>query len=218
MASETVANEVRKAVARGKPVIVSMGNTAASGGYWIAMNATRIVAQPATLTGSIGVIAGKPVFAEAWNKLGVTWAEIPGGENAGFWSMNLPYTDAERARLEAILDDLYGAFTKGVADGRKLSPEEVDRLARGRVWLGATAVGNGLVDKLGGFDEAVGLIRQELGLPGDAPVSLEPFPPRRSAFEELADWVQNGIGVTAAEIMKGVLTRLTVSAALPTFR
>ena len=94
VASETIRRAVLEVRAAGKPVIVSMGNAAASGGYWIAMGADRIVAQPATLTGSIGVIAGKPVLEEAWRKLGVNWAEISRGANAGLWSINRPFSDA----------------------------------------------------------------------------------------------------------------------------
>lgn len=174
--SETVAHAVRRAIGQGKPVVVSMGNAAASGGYWIAMGASRIVAQPGTLTGSIGVLAGKPVLAEAWEKLGVGWASFARGENAGMWSLNEDYDAAERARLEHLLDALYGSFKAGVADGRGMRPEQVEKLARGRVWLGSEAAGLGLVDRQGGLLEALEEARDAAGLPEGEPLAVRLLP------------------------------------------
>ena len=138
VASETIRRALLQARAAGKPVIVSMSNTAASGGYWIATGADRIVAQPATLTGSIGVIAGKPVLEEAWRKLGVNWAEITRGTSAGLWSINQPYSDEARARVDALVGWLYDRFTRLVSNARHMPPG-----ARGRT--GARA-------RLGGRD------------------------------------------------------------------
>lgn len=177
VASETIAHAVRGLRQAGKPVVVSMSNAAASGGYWIAMDANRIVAQPGTLTGSIGVIAGKPALNEAWDRLGVRWAEITRGANASIWSLNQPYSEQERARVEAIVGQLYGDFKAGVARGRQLPADKVDVLAKGRVWAGATALGLGLVDELGGLAEAQAALRRELALPEGAPLALEPWPP-----------------------------------------
>ena len=116
VASETIARAVRRAVEAGKPVIVSMGDTAASGGYWIAMSSTAIVAQPGTLTGSIGVVAGKMVFRDL-ERLDVRWGSVQRGDNADMWSPLEGYDAAGRARLQAFLDQVYEAFISGVARG-----------------------------------------------------------------------------------------------------
>lgn len=176
VASETIARGVRRLRDAGKPVIVSMSNAAASGGYWIAMDATRIVSQPATLTGSIGVIAGKPNLAGAWERLGVRWAEIPRGEAAGIWSLNRPFDEADRARVDAIVGDLYDSFTAGVARGRGLAPERVGEIAKGRVWTGEQALELGLVDELGGIGTALSAVRRTLELPPEAPLDIELLP------------------------------------------
>ena len=149
-----------------------MSNTAASGGYWIAAGADRIVAQPATLTGSIGVIAGKPVLEEAWRKLGVNWAEVTRGANADIWSLNRPYSPEAQARVDALVGWLYDRFTQLVAQARDLPPERVRELARGRVWAGETAASLGLVDEIGGFDVALAAVRRSLQLPPDASLAV----------------------------------------------
>ena len=153
-----------------------MSNTAASGGYWLAMAADHIVAQPGTLTGSIGVVAGKPVLAEAWRKLGVNWAEITRGANADIWSINQPYSAEARARVDALVGWLYDRFTRLVSDARLLPQQRVEELAKGRVWAGATAAELGLVDEVGGLDEALAAVRRSLKLPVDAPLAIETRP------------------------------------------
>jgi protease-4 len=190
VASETIARGVRRVREAGKPVIASMGNAAASGGYWIAMDATRIVAQPATLTGSIGVVAGKPTLAGVWDKLGVNWAEIDRGANASIWSLNLPYSPQARARVEAIVDSLYGDFTAGVARGRSLPLDRVQAIAKGRVWTGETAKGLGLVDELGGLDTALLAVRRELGLPEGAALDIEPLPRPDNPLKAALRWLR----------------------------
>jgi protease IV len=206
VASETIARGVRRVRDAGKPVVVSMGNAAASGGYWIAMDASRIVAQPATLTGSIGVVAGKPVLAEVWDKLGVNWAEIGRGDNASIWSVNLPYSAQGRARVEAILDQLYGSFKAGVARGRGMPAEKVDMIAKGRVWTGETARELGLVDELGGLGEAQAALRRELGLPAEAPLAVELWP--RSSNPVLALLRRFGSQAAAVSRVVGYFDRL----------
>lgn len=183
--SETVAREVARLAAAGKPVVVSMGNAAASGGYWIAMGAAHIVAQPGTFTGSIGVIAGKPVLAGSWDRLGVQWETVERGRNAGFLSLNRPFDALGRARLEASVDALYARFKAGVAQGRGLTAAEVEALAQGRVWLGGQALGLGLVDELGGIPAARAAAARLLGLPADAAVELRRYPPAPSPLERL---------------------------------
>ena len=176
VASETIRRAVQRVRIENKPVIVSMGNTAASGGYWIAVSADRIVAQPGTLTGSIGVVAGKPVLEEAWRKLGVNWAEIGRGSNADIWSINEPYSAEARARVDAVVGWLYDRFTRLVSDSRLMPQQRVRELAKGRVWAGETAAGLGLVDELGGLDVALAAARRSLRLPPDAPVAVEVRP------------------------------------------
>ena len=172
VASETIRRALLEVRAAGKPVIVSMSNTAASGGYWIAAGADRIIAQPATLTGSIGVLAGKPVLEEAWRKLGVNWAEVTRGANADIWSINKPYSAEAQARVDALVGWLYDRFTKLVSDARDMPPDRVRELARGRVWAGEAAAALGLVDELGGFDVALAAVRKSLQLPPDAPLDI----------------------------------------------
>jgi protease-4 len=180
VASETIRRALLEVRAAGKPVIVSMGNTAASGAYWLAMGADWIVAQPATLTGSIGVIAGKPVLEEAWRRLGVNWAEISRGANAGEWSINRPFSDATRARVDALVGWLYDRFTGLVAEARDLPTERVGQIARGRVWAGEMALRLGLVDQLGGVDEALAAVRHSLSLPPDAALAIVTRPVERN--------------------------------------
>ena len=193
VASESIAALVRAAKAAHKPVVVSMGNTAASGGYWIAMAADRIVAEPGTITGSIGVIAGKPVVGDALARLGASVTELDRGQNAGFQSLTRPWSPTEQARIDTVLDDLYASFVDGAAQGRHLPRDEVEALARGRVWSGAAAKGHGLVDRLGGMDVAMGEIRARLGLPADAELALEDYPRPQSILSEVADLAGQGL-------------------------
>jgi len=186
VASETVAHEIERARATGKPVIVSMGNAAASGGYWISAAADHIVAQPTTFTGSIGVIAGRPVLAEALNQLGVTTEAVVRGENARLWSLAATLDDAAAQKIDESVDGLYDSFVAHVASSRGMSEDEVEQVARGRVWLGAAALDNGLVDSLGGIYEALGQVRQALGLNIDAELSLQPYPRPKSPLEQLS--------------------------------
>jgi protease-4 len=207
VASETIGHQVRRAVEHGKPVIVSMGDVAASGGYWIAMDASKIVAEAGTLTGSIGVFAGKPVLSGLWEDIGVNWGRVQRGANADMWSTDLDYDARGRARLEAFLDQIYGAFVGGVARGRSLPEAEVQKAAQGRVWTGAQAKALGLVDELGGFSRALELARQAIGVAADRPIELRVFPPRRSPFEEVLDLLHGGpLGLAAARTwLRGLL-------------
>ncbi len=184
-ASEAIRRAVVKARAHGKPVIVSMGDTAASGGYWIAMNADRIIASPGTITGSIGVVAGKMSADALSERLGVHWGVVEEGRNAGMWSPFQSFSPSEQDRLTAILDSTYATFLAKVADARKLSPEKVRDAAKGRVWTGAQALELGLVDELGDTETALARVRETLGLAVGAPVSLEPYPPPKSTLEEI---------------------------------
>ncbi len=157
VASEVVWREVARAREAGKPVVASFGNVAASGGYYVAAGADHIVCQPGTVTGSIGVVTGKLVDRAAWEKTGVRFDEVHAGEHAAMWSADRPFTDGERARLEAGLDAVYDAFKARVETGRSLTPAAVEAAARGRVWAGDHAHRLGLVDELGGLARAVGV-------------------------------------------------------------
>jgi protease-4 len=173
-ASDAIWREVVLARGSGKPVIVSMGNVAASGGYYVSMAADTIVALPGTITGSIGVLTGKPVVSGLLDRVGIGMGSVAEGANARMASITKDFSDAEWERINASLDHIYGDFTAKVAEGRDLPLERVDELARGRIWTGADAKENGLVDELGGLDHALDLARERAGLPADAPV--RPFP------------------------------------------
>jgi protease-4 len=185
VASETIWRETVRAQKAGKPVIVSMGDLAGSGGYYVAAGATKIVAQPGTLTGSVGVIAGKVVTRKLWEKLGISWDWVGYGENAGMFSLIEDFTPAQRQRFETELDSVYGTFKSRVAEGRHMTADQVEAIAKGRVWTGEEALEKGLVDALGGYGTALALAREAAGLPPDAPVELVPFPPQRGALDLL---------------------------------
>jgi protease IV len=191
VASDTIWREIVLAKAK-KPIIVSMGNTAASGGYFLAMPADRIFAQPATITGSIGVIMGKLVFAGAFDKLDVNWSRISFGESAGMFSATTEFSPRELARLNELIDAAYADFTTKAAQGRGKDVAELERSARGRVWTGADALKAGLVDELGGFSRAIDYTKEKLGLQASEPVWLVPFPAPRDPWESLLDAIQDG--------------------------
>ncbi|HLU72770.1 MAG TPA: signal peptide peptidase SppA [Nonomuraea sp.] len=173
VASDTVWREVvltRKV----KPVIVSMGDVAASGGYFVSMAADVIMAQPGTLTGSIGVFGGKPVLSELLEKIGVNTEQVAEGANAGMFSTSRGFSAEQWARIDAWLDRIYDDFVGKVAQGRGLTRERAHELARGRVWTGADAREGGLVDELGGLEDALQLARKRAGLAQDAPVRVYP--------------------------------------------
>jgi protease-4 len=199
VASETIGAAIRRAKDAGIPVIVSMGDVAASGGYWIAMYADRILAAPTTLTGSIGVIVGKPAFGAFLDDLGIDIASATRGPNAGLGSVFEPWSERQLAKVESLVDELYEAFLEGVARGRDMEIAEVRAVAGGRVWLGDEAVAQGLVDQLGGFNEAVTVVREVLELEPDAVLSLRTYPrptgPFPAVFEALGD-----LSRTAAEL------------------
>lgn len=176
-ASETIWREVLRAKQAGKPIIVSMGDVAGSGGYYIAAAADKIVAEPATLTGSIGVVGGKVLIGGLAEKLGVTWDGAQIGRNADIDSIVDDFTPQERASFEHSLDYVYDVFKERVAQGRKLGADAVEAAAKGRVWTGEDAKARGLVDALGGFHEALALARQAAGMAADSAVTLKTFPP-----------------------------------------
>lgn len=174
--SETMWREVVRAVADGKPVVASMGDVAGSGGYYMSVGASRIVAHPGTVTGSIGVIAQKPVLARAKDKIGIDVETLSTGKHAGLQSFNHEFDPSEAAVFSAWLDRIYDDFTSKVAAGRRMTREAVHEVARGRIWSGADARERGLVDDLGGYDVALRHVRELAGLGADEPLRVIDYP------------------------------------------
>jgi protease-4 len=170
VASDTVWREVGLVRDAGKPVVVSMGKVAGSGGYFVACPADVIVAHPATLTGSIGVLGGKPVLAELMDKVGLGTGAVSRGAHSRMFSPRVGFTDDERARMSEWLDEVYEVFVTKVAAGRGMSRDAVHDVAKGRVWTGSDAARIGLVDELGGLRDATRIARERAGLPDDAPL------------------------------------------------
>jgi protease-4 len=170
VASDTIWHEVCRVRDAGKPVVVSMGQVAASGGYYIACPADAIVALPSTLTGSIGVFGGKMVVRELLDRLGLTTGTVSHGARSLMYSPRRGFSDDERERLASMIDAIYDDFVAKVARGRGRPVAEIEPIARGRVWTGSDALGIGLIDELGGLRDAIGIARSRAGLPVDAPV------------------------------------------------
>ncbi|HUF23560.1 MAG TPA: signal peptide peptidase SppA [Vicinamibacterales bacterium] len=170
-----------------KPVVASMGDVAASGGYYVAMPANAIVAQPGTLTGSIGVVVGKFALRGTMEKLGVGIEGVESGKYAGMLSPVRPYTADERARVMAQMQATYDTFVEKVADARASTPEKIDAIAQGRVWTGRQARDLGLVDELGGLWDAIAIAKQRAKIDPGRHVELDVYPPRRSFYELMAN-------------------------------
>ena len=198
VASDAIWREFQQAREAEKPVIVSMGNVAASGGYFVSMPATKIVAQPGTITGSIGVLAGKLVTGEFWKRhLGITWDEVHTNANATMWTGVQDYTPKQREKLEQVLDRIYLDFTGKVAAARDLTTSQVEQVAGGRIWSGADAMAHGLVDTLGGLELAVRLAREEAGLDPQEPSTLRVYPRPKPLLEQLLERLDTGAGAQA---------------------
>jgi protease-4 len=186
VASDAIWREVLKAKEAGKPVIASMGNIAASGGYFVSMAADKIVAQPGTITGSIGVIVGKLLTRDFWlEHIGVSWDEVHTSDNAALWTSTQDYSPQQWQKVQDFLDRVYDDFTAKVAEGRQMSVEEVLKVAKGRVWTGADAKQRGLVDELGGFDVALRMACTEAGLDPNKPFKVTVFPRPKPLIETL---------------------------------
>lgn len=180
---------------KAKPVIVSMSDVAGSGGYWIAMPATKIVAQPQTLTGSIGVLAGKFSIDGLMSKLGVTAERLVFGEHADEYSPFRPFTDGEKKVLNDELLWTYGQFLTRAAEGRGLTREAVDAVGKGRVWTGRQAKDLKLVDELGGLTMAIGLAKKEANISADEDVGLDVWPRKRTLWQVLTGRAGLGLDV-----------------------
>jgi protease-4 len=174
-----------------RPLVVSMSDLAASGGYWIAMAAPYIVAQPGTLTGSIGVITGKFVTGGVYQKLGANIDGVSFGKNANIASPARPFNDSERAKIEAMMQDTYDEFVEKAAQARNMPPEKLDAIAQGRVWTGRQAKAIGLVDELGGLAQAIAAAKQRAKIAADSDVEIVVYPPRRSVYELLSEGLRS---------------------------
>ena len=175
-----------------RPLVTSMSDLAASGGYYISLPGQVIVAQPGTLTGSIGIYTGKIVTGGALEKLGVTSDTVKAGANADIYSPFSRFTPEQRERVQAFMKGFYDGFVDKVAQSRHTTPQKIDAIAQGRVWTGAQARERGLVDALGGLDEAIAIAKQRARIPADEDVEIVTYSPRRSIYEALADQFRGG--------------------------
>jgi protease-4 len=176
-----------------KPVIISMSNTAASGGYWMSTAANAIIAQPTTLTGSIGVFGGKFNAEKLFDKLGINWATVSDHDNSDLWSISKPYSDVSRQKIDGMMAYTYQQFIRRVAEGRKMPPDQVEKIAQGRVWTGEQALKIGLVDKLGDLETAVDTAKSMAKISEQRSISLEIFPKPLNPFQQLMKFVKQGI-------------------------
>jgi protease IV len=210
VASDAIWREVVRARQAGKPVIVSMGNLAGSGGYFVAMAADKIVAEPGTITASIGVLGGKMLTSGLWDKVGLSWDEVHQGENATMFTGTQDYTPAEWGRFQAWLDRVYVDFTSKVAEGRKLPQEKILEIAKGRIWSGQDAKNLGLVDELGGYDTALKLVKKAVGVPEGDDVKIVVYPRPKTLLESVIarrgsdNSDKEAVGQTLARILQVV--------------
>jgi protease-4 len=176
-----------------KPVVVSMGDLAASGGYYISMASDVIVAQPTTITGSIGVFGGKFTLHGLYDKIGITKEILTRGQHADIFSEYRPWNDEERAKFRSMMVAFYQDFIRRAAEGRKKSVDEIDAVAQGRVWTGAEALDRGLVDRLGGLDMALGIAKERAHIGKDQEVNLVVLPERKGLIETILERQDEGV-------------------------
>jgi protease-4 len=184
IASDDILREA-KLLSQKKPLVVSMSDVAASGGYFVGMTGDSVLAYPNTITGSIGVIYGKVNLRGLYDKLGIRQEMLTRGRFAGIDSEYEPLSDAARKKLREGVDAVYKTFVQHVADARKRPYGEIDKLAQGRVWLGSQAKENALVDELGGLDRAIELIRAKAKIPAGEKIALAVYPQPRSILDQL---------------------------------
>jgi protease-4 len=187
-----------------RPLVTSMSDLAASGGYYIAMAGHAIVAQPGTLTGSIGIYSGKMVLADAVGKIGITEEPVTAGANANIYSPFDRFTPAQRDKVQDFMQSFYDTFVEKAAESRHTTPERIDAVGQGRVWTGEQALGKGLVDALGGLDAAVALAKQRAKIPADEEVQLVVYPPRRSLYEVLTQQFRGEGALSLGALLPGI--------------
>ncbi len=198
VASDEILHEL-KLLAGAKPLVISMSDVAASGGYFISMTGDPVVSYPDTITGSIGVLYVRPNFHGLYDKLGIQEDEISRGKLAAMDSLYSPLTDAAAQKLHDSIEATYRSFVGKVAAARKKSYDQVDPIAQGRVWMGSQARQNGLVDQLGTLDQAIALVRGKAKLSPAGETNLVMYPPRRSLFDVLANASPDAAAEAAAE-------------------
>ncbi len=208
IASDDILREM-KLLGKKKPLVISMADVAASGGYYISMTGDPIVAYPDTITGSIGVIYGKINLRGLYDKLGIQKETLKRGRFADIDSDYQPLSDAGREKLRESIGSVYRGFLVRVAEARKRKPEEIDALGQGRVWMGAQARERGLVDELGGLDRAIALLRAKAQIPAEERIRLAPFPPKRWLIDMLlARSAESVIDARLRELLGGFDLRL----------
>jgi protease-4 len=186
-----------------------MGDVAASGGYYIACNASKIVAEPTTITGSIGVFAGKPVVKGFYDWLGITNEYVMRGKNSGIFRETEKWTPEERAKMEQQTNNIYfNNFLPKVSKGRNMDMERANSLGQGRVWTGTQAKQNGLIDEFGGLERAVEVAKELAGLPADKDVKRIVFPAPRPFFEQWFGGNDDDAEVKAKQAQKAVADSL----------
>lgn len=206
-ASETIRRAVEVAREKGKYVIVSMGSEAASGGYWVSVDADKIYAQPGTLTGSIGVFGGKPDLSEMWGKLDVNWDSVELGANAGMWSPNRPYDVEGQAAVGRMMDNIYDGFIDRVATGRNFSEDVVEEMAGGRVWTGRQAKERGLIDEIGGLNVVLDVAAAHMGV-SRADLDIYVLPEQPNPLHEVFGFLGGSVKVfNEIKPLIGVLAR-----------
>ncbi|MDP2316098.1 MAG: signal peptide peptidase SppA [Pseudomonadota bacterium] len=203
LASDAMWHDIKRTREAGKPVVVSMGDYAASGGYYIAAAADAIVAEPGTLTGSIGVFGGKMNLAGLYEKLGITMHTYQRGQLSGLLSSTSDFNDLERAKFREFLEGFYQVFLTRVADGRNMTREQVHEVAQGRVWTGVQAKERGLVDELGGLDVALARARTLADIAEDEDINILRLPKRRTFVDQLLEDLQKA-EVPAEMMIPGV--------------
>ena len=209
------------------PVIVSMGDYAASGGYFVALAGDKIIAEPSTITGSIGVLGGKMVLEGLWQKLGINWNAVNFGDNAGILSFNTRFSNKEKSIFNKSLDAVYEDFTSKVSTARKINKKDLDKLARGRVWTGEDALAHRLVDGIGGIETALAEALKAANIKQGEKFRIIYYPKEKTLQEKIQQLVNGGRGVAAREILGGfssefeqlkLLNRLRYDAVLPPVR
>ncbi len=193
IASDEILHEVR-ALSKKKPLVISMSDAAASGGYYISMSGDPIVAYPSTLTGSIGVVFTKPVLKGLYDKIGITKDSLSRGRNSAFLSDYVALDANGREKLRSLIDDTYHAFLARVSEGRKRPLEEIAPLAQGRVWLGSQAKDRGLVDELGGFDAALAALKKKANIAETDKLKIFVYPGKPSIFEMISSLESSSMG------------------------
>jgi protease-4 len=195
VAAETVHRAIVRAKEKGKLVVVSMGSTAASAGYWAASPADYIFATPLTLTGSIGVAGGKFNAQEMWSMIGVNWESVQWGEMADLWSMNKPFSETQHKRFSQMLDRTYDNFISKVASGRELEKPQVEAVAKGRAWTGLEAKEKKLIDEIGGLIHALDYVAQQFNAENRHKLSILVLPKKKTPLEQIAELLQTQSGL-----------------------